>query len=227
MGQYATLHSYVTARDAITCESLLGRMEQAVDPILVWIDYLRQLSGKESSLPFLSGVRSACIEASACVSFGLVRPALVAMRLEYELLLAWLYFSDHPIECENCLNGRSDFMLPAAVKSYLKTQFGGFEKKLSLLVNEKTREVDDPYRLLSSHVHGTSDIHIPKYESIVSLIANFDVCDEAVKMQEAVSEYLNDVLLARYGSEWAGLPDSIRSTMSQRLKPLTLKQVCT
>ena len=75
-------------------EGIVSQIEGKSSLLLLWIPYLNlQKTGTADEL--LDGALSSLREVAACSGLGLVRPALLAMRTEIDLMLSWLYFKDH------------------------------------------------------------------------------------------------------------------------------------
>jgi hypothetical protein len=78
-------------------EGIVSQIEGKSSLLLLWIPYLNlQKTGTADEL--LDGALSSLREVAACSGLGLVRPALLAMRTEIDLMLSWLYFKDHHVE---------------------------------------------------------------------------------------------------------------------------------
>ena len=181
---------------------------QAALPQIEWLDYLRQSETTGVADEFLTGLRASIVEALGCLASGLVRPAMFAMRGQIDIALGWLYFKDHPVEWEKVIRTGDGFMLKRDVVTYLEENIPSFRSRFSALFAGRTRSEADPYRLLSAYVHGQSPATLPVYEGLETLLWKPHYCADGVKIQEEVSEYINDVLLAYFGSKWASIPSS-------------------
>lgn len=182
---------------------------ESVVPFLRWLDYLNgsELTGQCDE--FLESIRASIIESIACVSLGLVRPAIFSMRVQVDLVFSWLYFKDHPVEWQRVEGDGEGFMLKGAVLKYLELNVPAFSKRFSSLLAAKIRREGDPYRLLSAHVHSQIPSVMPKLDSLASVVRPIKTCKECVLLQAEVVEYVGDVLLAVFADKWASLPDSI------------------
>src|SRR4051812_24873617 len=92
-----------TAVDEISVKhgaKLVESLEDSAALLLAWLSYLKtwRLTGVADDL--IAGSQSAIIEAAACLSLGLVRPALFSMRAQIDMCLSWMFFKDHKIEWE-------------------------------------------------------------------------------------------------------------------------------
>ncbi len=193
--------------------------------LLIWLSYLHSSKSQQHSLILLDRVKYATVEAAACISFGLIRPALGAMRLQLELLLAWSYFNDHLVEFRKADKKVEDFPLRATYLKYLHSYGEGFQKKLAILRANKTGNLDDPYGLLSIHVHATSPVAIPPVTSFKDLIGNYDRCEDLLTAQNEVAEYLSDVLTVWFFESWTDIPKAIQESVKKRLSAAQLKEV--
>ncbi len=182
-----------------------------------WIGYLAasQKTGVADSL--LEAAAASVREVAACLSLGLVRPALFALRTQVDLVLAWLYFKDHLIEWGTVNDAGSGYKLKREVLEYLSEHYRGFNARYQALKDVITRQFEDPYRLLSAHVHAQSTPALPTAANLVDVVYEVDLCLECATMSREVGEYLSDVLVSVYGSKWTALPDLVRKTVDTRL----------
>ena len=80
--------------------TILKKIDEESRLFLEWVPYLNnKKTGVADEL--LDGAVSSLREVAACASLGLVRPALLAMRTEIDLILSWLYFKDHIVEWDS------------------------------------------------------------------------------------------------------------------------------
>jgi len=127
--------------------------------------------------PFLQGFRSAIYEAVACTAFCFVRPALSAHRSQVELVLAWHYFVEHPVECEAARQKSDGFVLPGTVKSYLIKSFRKFSIRFALLSKNRIREAEEMYCFLSAYVHATTAATLPNYFVVEEVLGGGNICE--------------------------------------------------
>ena len=135
-------------------------MQVAAQPFLLWLDYLEKshLTGHANVL--VAGARSAINEGAACLSLGLVRPAIMSIRLQIDLALAWVYFKDHHVEWGRVQATGDGFKTKKELLDYFKDH-AGFGIRFGLLKECATRVELEPYRLLSAHIHAQSEYVVP------------------------------------------------------------------
>ena len=187
--------------------------------LVSWLEYLRASADTKHATVLLGGVRSAVLEVAACLCVGYVRPAIVSLRAQIDMLLAWLYFKDHPIEWQNVETTGDGYKLKKELLRYLADNIPRFVDRFALLQKLKTRKLDDPYRVLSAHVHSQSTLTIPKTYSVEKVVSTEALCIECTELQAECSEFLNDVLLSCYADKWASLPNDITSAARARMSP--------
>lgn len=212
--QYLTaVNSHADKLGAGICEAVYNSSRR----LLEGLEYLRVSESTDTAGSLLSGTQGAVVEVAGCLSLGLVRPALFSLRAQVDMLLSWLYFKDHAIEWRHVEETGSGFMLKRDVFTYMETYNTSFKQKFSVLKQVKTRQEEDPYRLLSAHVHSQSSFSVPAVGNLDTLVSDKKQCEECVCLQDEVTEYLCDVIVACYGSKWASLPDSIVEQTRSRL----------
>ena len=192
-------------------------IEAEADVLLKWLNHLRGSETTGVADTLLDGAQGAIVETIGCLALGLVRPALSSLRSEIDMILGWLYFKDHKIEWNNLRDTGRGFQTKAQVLSYVGNHWPKFQTRFKLLEQQKTRKEDDPYRLLSAHIHGQTDFTAPKVGPPVDLVADVSLCAECVALQGDIAEYVGDVLLAIYGDKWASLPDPVMAGLKKRL----------
>jgi len=215
--QVAALVAAVDAAAAAAGPLLCARNETEARLLLLWLDFLQKYSLTGTADTLLAGCRSAIVECTACLSIGLVRPALFSLRAQIDLLLCWIYFKDHLVEWQFLDRSGEGFKLKTEVLKFLDTHCDGFSEKLGVLRQAKTRRDDDPYRLLSAHVHSQSTKVVPSLSKLSDVVAGKPLCEEVCELQGACAEYLNDILLCIYASKWSSLPQEIVATARSRL----------
>jgi hypothetical protein len=162
----------------------------------------------------LAAVTCALRETGALLALGLVRPALSSMRLQIDLLFSWLYFKDHLIELQSVEVSGDGYKLKRDILNYLEI-YPRFKQRLTLLTQSRRRSIEDPYRLLSAHIHGQTQLVIPKVVTFSDMVFSENICDELVKLQGECSEYVSDVLLAAFADDWMSLPNVITQELSR------------
>ena len=205
---------------------ILEKHERAARLAVAWIGYLRsaQLSGTADEL--LNGFHAALIETAGCLAIGLVRPAVFSMRAQVDILLAWLYFRDHPVEWEHVELTGEKYHLVSEVLKYLRIYNRRFHERLALLRTRREGREDDPYRLLSAHVHGQNSATVPPLVGVEQLVQPKARCLECVVLQEEIGEYLSDVLASCFATQWADLPECVTTSIKDRLGRGKLKELC-
>lgn len=185
--------------------------------ILHWVDYLRQsqLTGHCDNI--LDGVRATAVEASGCLALGLVRPAIFALRAQIDATLTWLYFKDHSVEWDFLVRTGEGFKSRGEITDYLGKFYDRYQQRFSILNKYRKRTVEQPYRLLSAHIHGQSPMVMPTFQNLSAMVYPEARCEEAVKLQGEVSEYLSDILLSCFGNRWSALPDAIITSIKTRV----------
>lgn len=185
--------------------------------MLEWLGYLNfaQQTGVGNSL--LAGAGSSIRESAACLALGLVRPALFALRTQIDLVLAWLYFKDHPVEWRTVNDYGQGYKLKREILDWLNDHHKGFLARVNVLGEVAQRNIDDPYRLLSAHVHAQSGPALPATAELKDVVSDRTLCLECTVMAREVGEYLGDILAAVYASKWAALPAGVRSNIDTRL----------
>lgn len=197
-------------------ELIVSSAESAANLELLWLQHLTgaKLTGTADCL--LDGTHSAIREGAACVSLGLVRPALASLRLQMDLALGWLYFKDHPVEWERVQATGDGFKLKTELLKYLGEVNDRFAPRMALLKQCKTRTQDDPYRLLSAHIHAQSASAVPKVEQPADIVASPALQDEFIRLQFECSEFINDIFWSVYAPRWASLPNQLLDTLTSR-----------
>ena len=194
-----------------------GGIQKEADVLLEWLTHLRRSEATDVADALLDGTQGAIVETMGCLALGLVRPALSSLRSEIDMILGWLYFKDHKIEWDHLRDTGRGFQTKAQVLSYIGEHWPKFQTRFKLLAQQKTRKEDDPYRLLSAHIHGQTDFTTPRVSPLVELVADQSLCNECVVLQRDVAEYIGDVLLAIYGDKWASLPAPVMAGLDKRL----------
>lgn len=185
--------------------------------VLEWLGYLSfaQRTGVADSL--LVGAGSSIRESAACLSLGMVRPALFALRTQIDLILAWLYFKDHPVEWKTVNDHGEGFKLKREILDYLAEHNKGYAARFAELKEVSLRRTDDPYRLLSAHVHAQSGPVLPETAQLHDVVYGKDLCLECTLLARDIGEFLGDILSSVYAPKWAALPPGVRSSVDARL----------
>lgn len=192
-------------------------IQAETEVLLGWLTYLRQPEVPGIADALLDGTQGAIVETAGCLALGLVRPALSSLRAEIDMILSWLYFKDHGVEWNHLRDTGQGFQTKMQVLKYIGEHWPKFGRRFKLLAQHRKRQAEDPYRLLSAHIHGQTDFTAPNVDPLVKLVAGPSLCAECVMLQRDVAEYIGDVLLAMYGDRWASLPDVVKISLNSRL----------
>jgi hypothetical protein len=224
--QVDKLLASVTAHSSKSKGKYLADCISATSLLLTWISHLRTSISREVCDRLLDAAQATAIEAAGCVSLGLVRPAIFSIRSQLELILAWIYFNDHPVEWRQVENIREDYPMRASNLKYMRSYSARFQERFALLAKSKVRKNEDPYGLLSIHVHSTAVAAAPAIGDLASLVKPNNICEECIELQKEVAEYLTDVLAAWYAGHWHDFPDEIKAHLKKRLTTKLLPEFC-
>lgn len=197
---------------------IVTRGESASRLLVIWLQYLRMSHATGIADTLIDGVASAVREGIACLALGLVRPALYSMRLQIDLSLTWLYFKDHPVEWRRVQETGEGFKLKTELLKYLGEYYARFGNRIGLLRDCKTRTLDDPYRLLSAHIHGQSELAIPQVQRLQDIVATPQAQDEVLELQRECAEFINDVFWSIFADRWASVPAELMTTLQGRFR---------
>lgn len=196
---------------------VISEIDRQSKLFLEWVPYLNSLkTGVADEL--LDGAVSSLREVAACSGLGLVRPALLAMRTEIDLILSWLYFKDHIVEWE-FVNATGDgFKLKKEILDYLAKYCSEFGARYGILKDTMTRTEVDPYRLLSAHIHSQSLSTLPMIDELKDVVRGSDFVDDLPKLAHEVDEYISDTLFSLFASSWTQIPVPLISSLDSRFK---------
>lgn len=196
--------------------TLSTKVEKNAELLLAWLQFLsiHHLTGTADCL--LNALGPSIREVAASLAMGLVRPALFSLRTQIDLSLAWLYFRDHKVEWERVNATGEGFKMKTELQEYFITHNARFKARLATLKLIKTRNEEEPYRFLSAHIHGQSQVVLPEVIELKDVVCNKDECFDCAKGVFEVSEYLNDIFLSLYASQWRSLPKIITETLEKR-----------
>jgi hypothetical protein len=142
---------------------------------------------------------------------------MFALRAQIDATTAWLYFKDHPVEWDFLLRTGEGFKARGEIVEYLVKLVERYSVRFSILNSHRNRTVEQPYSLLSAHIHGQSTLVIPTFQNLAAMVYPEVRCLEAVKLQVEVSEYIADVLLSCFASWWSALPEEIINSVKLRI----------
>lgn len=205
-------------------EPLVEGISDAALLLLNWLSYLQLNKKTGTANELLVATHSAVLEVAAYLSLGLGRAALFALRAQVDVLLAWLYFKDHPVEWKTA-HEKGEGRLRADVINYLKNHVDGFDERKKDLEKRKKRTRAEPYNILSLHAHSQIGGAMPSAARLADLVSNRQLCDDCAALQFDVSEYLNDVLLATFVGDWHALPKAVTADAEARLGRPKLKEL--
>lgn len=214
--QVADLVAHVDGFVAATSPKFSIEVEINASLLIHWLSFLKtyHLTGVADNL--LSAVESAVRETAGCLSLGLARPALFSLRTEIDLMLAWLYFKDHPVEWEAVNITGDGYKMKKELLEYLGAHHSRFVARLSLLKEIARRKEAEPYRMLSAHIHGQSTAVLPVIIELKDLVRSSSICADCVILSFEVAEYINDILLAVFIGKWHALPKEVCSALEER-----------
>ena len=198
-------------------DNIVSQIEEKSSLLLLWIPYLNlQKTGTADEL--LDGALSSLREVAACAGLGLVRPALLAMRTEIDLMLSWLYFKDHHVEWFFVNNTGDGFKLKKEILDYFIKYYNNFGSRFGILKDIVTRTEIDPYRLLSAHIHSQSLATLPCVYDLKDIVGRKEVLLEIPSLAHNVDEYISDVLFATFDKSWTQLHPELLQSLRTRFK---------
>lgn len=171
----------------------------------------------------LRGCYGAGVESVSLVAAGLLRPAILSLRSHYELSLQFLFYKDHPIEWRNVSSFRTQPTLPGVNKKYLKDNFPTFDERFKELSKKKARSHEDCYDALSGVAHGTALHSISQATVPQDLVEENSTLSQAESIFLSASEFLSDVHVSCFDSNWLSLPESARSNLDARFSPASAR----
>jgi hypothetical protein len=174
--------------------------------LIEWTHWYRTKRKSHWCIDLLSGVEASVREAAGCVALGLGRAAILAIRTEIDLLLAYTYFHEHPAEWRRVCQTGDGFKLKAELIRYHVDFTPGFGTRRDVLETAAPPSLDDVYRKLSAHVHGQSTYSIPKVSELKELVWPEKALEEVVEMQGQAAKALSFFLLAVHGHELTEIP---------------------
>lgn len=195
---------------------LVREIEKGACQLLEWLQFLNSFKRTGIADELLNAVASAIKETAACVAIGLVRPAIFSMRTQIDLVLAWMYFKDHPVEWHVVNKTGDGFKLKKELLEYLTNTVDGFGSRYGILKQTSTRMECDTYRLLSAHIHGQSSPVLPVMEHLSDAIRTETVCNEVTVLARELAEFVSDILYSVYAPEFSAIPSSIVTAIDKR-----------
>ena len=184
--------------------------------LVCWLRYLLAYQLTRTADNLLLATMSAVRETAASLSLGLIRPALFSLRCQIDLVLSWLFYKDHQVEWNHVNDSAEGFKLKKDLLQYLDAHHARFKSRFNLLGPIATRKTEDPYRLLSAHIHAQSAMVLPDVNHLKHMVRPVKECMECAKAQFEVAEYVNDVLLSIYAPNWHSLPAQVQNAVIKR-----------
>ncbi|MBH1633639.1 hypothetical protein I5U65_00380 [Stenotrophomonas maltophilia] len=207
----------LTMNNALTEGSRVwDEMEEAARPEMLWIHHLLQAHPDNQAQSLLKGASVSIPEAAGCLSLGLVRPALNSLRAQIDLCLAWIYFKDHPVELRVIQTTGDGFKLKKEILDYFTNWYPDFGRRWGILKQRARRTHQDPYRILSAHMHAQSEIVIPNLEKLTDMVGSKKVQREAVMLQAECSEYLSDIFWCIFADDHMTIPAELKDQLLPR-----------
>lgn len=213
----SALRDAIVARVDSSGADTVVAVENRSSLLLVWIGHLLHSETTGTADGLLEAARSAIVEVAGSLSIGFVRPALMSLRTQTDSILSWLYFRNHPVEWSHLEEFGDGFVLKREALEYLDKFVIDFKRRRTLLSAVKRREVLDPYKILSAHIHVQNPAALPSLARLDDLVADPQTVFDCLRLQGETSEFLSDVLLSVFAPKWASLPDSIMSDAKARL----------
>lgn len=191
-----------------------------------WLQFLGDYEKTGTADVLLEGVASSIIEVASCLTVGFGRVALGSIRAQIDLVLSWLYFKDHPVEWARLESHGEGYMQKSELLRYLSEKYSkSFASKFAVLKQGKTRLIEDPFSLLSAHLHKQAAATVVTLGGCADVVCSEVVCNDVVTLQSSTTEYLNDVLLSCYSEQWAAIPAEVIDAARARLTPGQEKQL--
>lgn len=224
MSAYAKqLSDYLAAVDATAKahgQALGEKCGTNAQRLIEWVHWYRTKRKAEWCKDILSGVEASIREASGCVALGLGRAAILAIRTEFDLLLAYTYFYEHSSEWRRVCQTGDGFKLKAELMRYHSDFTPGFGSRRDVLETAAPPSLDKVYRKLSAHVHGQSTYSIPKVLELKELVWAERALEQVVDMQAQATRALSFFLLAVHGHELTEIPqhfiDDVKNVLSAK-----------
>lgn len=195
-----------------------SEINDSFNGLTCWIDYLDRNFKTGVADELLKAIASCMRECAAYISLGLVKPIIFNCRTIIDLSLAWIYFKDHKIEWKYLNDNGDGYKLKKELLDYIQKMNTSYNRRIGVLNSIACRDVNDVYRLLSAHIHAQSTHVLPVIRNLDEIVSNESVCKEVIHLTYETSEYVTDIFMAIYTSEWHSLPDNIKTLMLARFK---------
>lgn len=206
-----------SARDQLAPnEHLIENCASHLKMSLAWTGFFLTTGVGENCSVLLRGSYGAAVESISLLAMGMLRPSVLSLRSHYELSLQFLFYKDHPVEWRNVESFRFQPALPAVNKKYLKDSFPWFDERFKELAKKKKRKHEDCYDLLSGVAHGTALNSISQASKPKDLIEDSQTLAQAEEIFLSTAEFLNDVHISQFESNWLSLPPAIKDCIALR-----------
>src|SRR5438445_4219386 len=187
--------------------------------LVEWVHWYRTKRKADWCSDLLTGVEASVREAAGCVALGLGRGAILAIRTQIDLLLAYTYFHEHPVEWRRVCQTGDGLKLKAELLRYHTELTPGFGPRRDVLENAAPPSLDEVYRRLSAHVHGQSIHSVPKVRELKNLVWGENALKEVVEMQSQAARAMSFFLLAVHGHELTEIPQSFIDEAKKVVSP--------
>lgn len=195
-----------------------SKINDSFQELTCWINYLDRNFKTGVADELLKAIASCMRECAAYISLGLVKPIIFNCRTIIDLSLAWIYFKDHKIEWKYLNENGDGYKLKKELLEYIQKINPSYNRRIGILNSIACRTVNDIYRLLSAHIHAQSTHVLPEIRRLDDIVSNNVVCEEVIRLAYETSEYVTDIFMAIYTSEWHSLPEDIKPPMLARFK---------
>lgn len=186
--------------------------------LLEWVRFLKKHSLTGTADELLQAVSSSIRESAAFAVIGAVRPCLFSLRAQTDLLLSWLYFKDHPVEYSKMCRTGEGYILKKEALKYFSDFHDKYPERYGGMLKIMTRQQQDPYKLLSAHIHAQSPFVIPEVRSLKDVVRSEKLVMECMRVQFEVAEFLSDILFSLQLFSFGALPQFIQTSLMQRIK---------
>lgn len=205
-------------------EVLLDEYFKSTQLLSHWLHFLGVTKADdEVAEELLDTILNLFVECAACLATGMASVSTVLIRAEIDIVLSWLYFRNHPVEWNRVVSEGKGFMLKGDVLRYLEESDRAFRERYRILERKRKRTILDPYRTLSAHVHRQAP-DFAALSEISDVVVKMAQSREIVLLQAATSEFLSDILLAVFATEFTSLPRPIKANLSERLDETERRQ---
>lgn len=198
-------------------ERILKEYESRSKLLISWIQILKLHCRTGTADELLEAVSSTIREAAAFAAIGAVRPCLFALRAQPDLLLSWIYFKDHPIEYSSLCRTGENYILKKEALKYMSDNYDRFSIRFGVMSQTISRKHQDPYRLLSAHIHSQSPFVINEITNFTDIIRDTNLAEECAVAQWEVAEYLSDILFSLTLFSYHALPDVVKNNVNLRI----------